>query len=133
MKPQISDWQFCGAPGVSCLSQSSQQEVGQFLDLALSIRSQAEEPEEVDDDQRTQANKPAICVDPNDPTEEEDDCPSIYNMGGNSEMLLNRGVGITVDLISFSPCKYFCREKEIAIHPGVRSCRLCSSEGWVLE
>jgi len=89
---KISDWQFCGAPGVSCLSQSSQQEVGQFLDLALSIRSQAEEPEEVDDDQRTQANKPAICVDPNDPTEEEDDCPSIYNMGGNSEMLLNRGV-----------------------------------------
>ena len=53
----------------------------------------AEEPEEVDDAQRQQSNKDPICVDEEDPNEMDDDCPKIINMGGNSEMLLNRGVG----------------------------------------
>lgn len=71
---------------------NNQNEEGQFLDLALSIRSMAEEPDEVEDAERAQSNKPAICV--NDDPEEEDDCPKIINMGGNSEMVLNRGVSV---------------------------------------
>jgi len=89
---KISDWPFCGTGNVSCLSQTNQREIGQFLDLALSIRSQVEEPEEVNETQRLQSNKAPICVDHGDPNEQGEDCPIIYNMGGNSEMLLNRGV-----------------------------------------
>lgn len=57
----------------------------------------AEEPEEVEDDQRQQTgNKAAVCVDPENPNEMDDDCPRIFNMGGNAEMLLNKGVGSCV-------------------------------------
>ena len=52
----------------------------------------------MDDEQRAQSDKSPICVDPDDPNEQDDDCPIIYNMGGNSEMVLNRGVGPNVDL-----------------------------------
>ena len=55
----------------------------------------AEEPEEVDDDDRQESNKEAICVE-DDPNEMDDDCPTIFNMGGNAEMILNKVVRITV-------------------------------------
>ena len=58
----------------------------------LSVKSQAEEPEEVDDAERAESDKDPICVDPDDPNEQDDDCPIIYNMGANSEMVLNKGV-----------------------------------------
>lgn len=74
--------------------------MGQSLDLALLIRSHAEEPEEVDDAQRAQSNKAPICKDPDEPNEMDDDCPFIFNMGGDSEMFVNRGVSEKVDLLS---------------------------------
>ena len=64
-------------------------EIGQFLDVGMSIRSVAEEPEEVDDDELPGED---ICV-PDDPND-KDDCPKIFNMGGNSEMVLNKGVSV---------------------------------------
>ncbi|XP_068725873.1 acidic skeletal organic matrix protein-like isoform X1 [Montipora capricornis] len=67
-------------------------QAGENLELVLSVKSQAEEPEKVDDDERADSDKDPICVDPDDPNEEDDDCPIIYNMGANSEMVLNRGV-----------------------------------------
>lgn len=54
----------------------------------------AEEPEEVDDEDRQGSNKEAICDD--DPNDMDDDCPTIFNMGGNAEMVLNKVVRITV-------------------------------------
>lgn len=65
-------------------------EIGQFLDVGMSIRSVAEEPEEVDDDELPGED---ICV-PDDPND-KDDCPKIFNMGGNSEMVLNKGVSVS--------------------------------------
>lgn len=65
---------------------------GENLELVLSVKSQAEEPEEVDDAERAESDKDPICVDPDDPNEQDDDCPIIYNMGANSEMVLNKGV-----------------------------------------
>lgn len=53
----------------------------------------AEEPEEVDDAERQASNKPPICGDEDDPNEKDDDCPKIFNMGGNAEMVLNKVVG----------------------------------------
>ena len=60
-------------------------------------------PTEVEDDDR----KKAVCNDKDDDNDDEhqndnddddddddDDCPIIYNMGGDSEMLLNRGVSV---------------------------------------
>lgn len=77
----------------NCTNQNNQNEIGQYLDLGMSIKSMAEEPEEVEDAQRQQAgNKAPVCVDPEDPDEMDDDCPKIFNMGGNAEMLLNKGV-----------------------------------------
>ena len=73
-------------------TKNNQNEIGQYLDVSLSVKSMAEEPEEVDDAQRKQSNKAPICVDEDNPNEIDDDCPKIFNMGGNSEMLLNRGV-----------------------------------------
>lgn len=53
----------------------------------------------MDDEDRKKANKDAICQsndksgnDVNDANDDSDDCPTIYNMGGDSEMLLNKGV-----------------------------------------
>ena len=53
----------------------------------------------MDDEDRKKANKQAVCQekdtpdnDGNDENDNEDDCPIIYDMGGDSEMLLNRGV-----------------------------------------
>lgn len=54
----------------------------------------AEEPEEVDDEDRQGSNKEAICDD--DPNDMDDDCPTIFNMGGNAEMVLNKVVRMTV-------------------------------------
>lgn len=48
----------------------------------------AEEPEEIED-----GNELEICV-PDDPDDIDDDCPKIFNMGGNSTMVLNRGVSV---------------------------------------
>jgi len=74
----------------NCTSSTNQKETGQYLDLQLSIKSMAE-PEEVEDEERQGSNKEAICED--DPNEMDDDCPRIFNMGGNSEMVLNKVVG----------------------------------------
>ena len=52
----------------------------------------------MDDAERAQSDKAPICEDPDDPSELDDDCPFIFNMGGNSEMVLNRGVGPNADL-----------------------------------
>ena len=61
----------------------------------MKIRSR-DSPSEIDDDDRKQADKPPVCQDKpddgNDGTDDDDDCPRIYDMGGDSEMLLNRGV-----------------------------------------
>ena len=57
------------------------------------------EPEEVEDEERQGSNKEAICVE-DDPNEMDDDCPKIYNMGGNAEMVLNKGVGNCVIITS---------------------------------
>lgn len=57
----------------------------------------------MDDDDRKKANKPAVCNhdkdddrddrdDKDDDDDDDDDCPFIFNMGGDSEMLLNKGV-----------------------------------------
>ena len=56
----------------------------------------------MDDDDRKKANKEPVCDDKdNDKNDDrddqndkddDDDCPIIYDMGGDSEMLLNRGV-----------------------------------------
>ena len=69
----------------------------------------------MDDTERAQANKDPICVDPDDPNEQDDDCPTIYNMGGNSEMVLNKGVGVDVRCIveqPFLPGNTFSRRRE---------------------
>lgn len=61
------------------------------------IRSR-ESPSEIDDDDRKQADKPPVCRDKPDDgndgndNDNDDDCPQIFDLGGNSEMLLNRGV-----------------------------------------
>ena len=90
---QVTGWPYCDGGAVSCLSASSQAAaVGNNLDLVLSVKSEAEEPEEVDDAKRAESGKDPICVDPDDPNEEDDDCPIVYNMGANSEMVLNKGV-----------------------------------------
>lgn len=83
---KVSDWKFCGGNSDVC-TKNNQNETGQYLDLALSIRSQAEEPEEIEESENESAE---ICV--NDDPDEKDDCPKIFNMGGNSTMVLNRGV-----------------------------------------
>lgn len=73
---------------------------GQFLDLSLKIKSKGS-PATVDDDDR----KKAVCEDKDDDKDDQndkdddnddddDDCPIIYDMGGDSEMLLNKGVGV---------------------------------------
>lgn len=56
-------------------------------------------PTEVEDDR-----KKAVCNDKDNDNDDEDqnenddddddDCPIIYNMGGDSEMLLNKGVSV---------------------------------------
>ena len=80
----------------------SKGKAGQYLDLALNIKSKGS-PAEVDDDDRKKANKPAVCKDKDDDKDDrndkdddndddDDDCPIIYDMGGDSEVLLNRGV-----------------------------------------
>ena len=65
-------------------------------------------PSEVDDDDD---RKKAVCKDDkddgkdkddnddDDDDDDDDDCPHLYDMGGDSEMLLNKGVGLK-DLIS---------------------------------
>lgn len=83
----------------NCTNKNNQNEIGQYLDMNLSIKSMAE-PEEVDDEERQKSNKPAVCVDEENPNEIDDDCPRIFNMGGNAEMLLNKGVGNYVFKIS---------------------------------
>ena len=68
----------------------------------MKIKSK-DSPTEVEDDDR----KKAVCNDKDDDNDDEhqndnddddddddDDCPIIYNMGGDSEMLLNRGVSV---------------------------------------
>ena len=69
----------------------------------MKIKSK-DSPTEVEDDDR----KKAVCNDKEDDNDDEhqndndddddddddDDCPIIYNMGGDSEMLLNRGVSV---------------------------------------
>lgn len=98
---KISDWQFCGMGNENCTSSTNQKETGQYLDLQLSIKSMAE-PEEVEDEERQGSNKEAICED--DPNEMDDDCPRIFNMGGNSEMVLNKVVLTgTNDYVAFPP------------------------------
>ena len=73
---------------------------GQFLDLSLKIKSKGS-PAAVDDDDR----KKAVCEDKDDDKDDrndkdddndndDDDCPILYDMGGDSEMLLNKGVGV---------------------------------------
>ena len=76
---------------------------GEYLDLALKVRSKGS-PSEVDDDNRKKANKKPVCDDKDDDKDDrndkndddddddDDDCPYIYDMGGDSEMLINRGV-----------------------------------------
>lgn len=87
-----------------CISRTNQNEIGQYLDLQLSIKSSAE-PEEVEEEERQGSNKEAICVD-DDPNEPDDDCPKIYNMGGKAEMVLNKGVGNYV-IITFKQGRLF--------------------------
>ena len=60
-------------------------------------------PSEVDDDDD---RKKAVCKDDkddgkdkddnddDDDDDDDDDCPHLYDMGGDSEMLLNKGVGL---------------------------------------
>lgn len=60
-------------------------------------------PSEVDDDDD---RKKAVCKDDkddgkdkddndnNDDDDDDDDCPHLYDMGGDSEMLLNKGVSL---------------------------------------
>ena len=75
----------------------SEGKAGEYLELSMKIRSR-ESPSEIDDDDRKQADKPPVCQhkpddgnDGND-NDNDDDCPNIYDLGGDSEMLLNRGV-----------------------------------------
>lgn len=89
----VTGWQYCDGATVSCLSDGNPRgAVGDNLDLALTVKSEADEPEEVDDEKRAETGKDPICVDPDDPNEKDDDCPVVYDMGGNSEMVLNKGV-----------------------------------------
>ncbi|KAL9988167.1 hypothetical protein ACROYT_G002575 [Oculina patagonica] len=88
---EISDWNFCGMNNETCTNNNNQNEIGQYLDMNLSIKSMAE-PEEVEDSEEQRGKKPAVCVDEENPDEMDDDCPRIFKMGGNSEMLLNKGV-----------------------------------------
>ena len=58
-------------------------------------------PSEVDDDDD---RKKAVCKDDkddgkdkddkDDDDDDDDDCPHLYDMGGDSEMLLNKGVSL---------------------------------------
>lgn len=96
---QISNWDFCDkddSPG-DC----SESKVGKYLDLSLKIKSKGS-PKEVDEDDR----KKKICnskddddddddddKDEDEDDDDDDDCPIIYDVGGDSEMLLNKGVG----------------------------------------
>lgn len=92
---KISNWDFCDGTPADC----SEGKTGEFLDLKLKIKSKGS-PEEVDDEDRKKAAKPAICKDSdnddaddqNDSSDNDDDCPVIYDIGGDSEMLLNKGV-----------------------------------------
>ena len=100
---KISDWDFCGDSLPAC----DKGKAGAYLDLSFNFKSK-NSPAEVDDDDRKKAKKPAVCNDDkdddkddqddkNDDDDDDDDCPIIYDMGGDSEMLLNRGVSyITV-------------------------------------
>jgi len=95
---KISNWDFCDD------SSCSKGKAGKYLDLSLNVRSKGG-PVEIDDDDRKKANKPAVCDDKDDDKDDrndkddkddkdddDDDCPFIYDMGDDSEMLLNRGV-----------------------------------------
>ena len=54
----------------------------------MGIKSEADELDKDDDSD--------ICDD--DPNDKDDDCPIVYNLGGNSKMALNKGVSIEVSL-----------------------------------
>jgi len=92
---KISDWDFCDGTPADC----SEGKTGEFLDLKLKIKSKGS-PEEVDDEDRKKAAKPAICKDNDnddaddqkDSSDNDDDCPAIYDIGGDSEMVLNKWV-----------------------------------------
>lgn len=98
---QISNWDFCDDSPSDC----SNGKAGEYLDLSLKVKSKGS-PEEVDDDDREKEDKERICKhkndtddddkndndDDNDDDDDDDDCPKIFVLGGESEMLLNRGV-----------------------------------------
>lgn len=90
---QVSNWDFCDGSPSDC----SEAKAGEFLDISMKIRSKGS-PAEVEDDDR----KKKVCKEkpdndnddgPDDDNDNDDDCPIIYDMGGDSEMLLNKGVG----------------------------------------
>lgn len=97
---QISKWDFCDDSPSDCSSGKA----GEYLDISLKVKSKGS-PEEVDDDDREKEDKEPICKDKDDKDDDDendnddsddddddDDCPKIYDLGGESEMLLNRGV-----------------------------------------
>lgn len=101
---KISNWDFCDGSAQDC----SEGKAGEYLDVNIKFKSK-DTPIEVTDEERKSQNKPAVCKDKDTPDtdsdpddssdnandgddDDDDDCPHIYNMGGDSEMLLNRGV-----------------------------------------
>ncbi|XP_078347530.1 skeletal aspartic acid-rich protein 2-like isoform X2 [Oculina patagonica] len=113
---KISNWDFCDDTPADC----SKGKAGKYLDLSLKIKSKGS-PEEIDDDDRVKADKEPICKDKDDDKDDDDkndndnddnddddddDCPVIYNLGGDSEMLLNRGVMIDDDEYTAMPEKF---------------------------
>lgn len=103
---QISNWDFCDGSAQDC----SEAKAGEYLDVNIKFKSK-DTPIEVTDEERKSQNKPAVCKDKDTPDtdsdpddssdnandgddDDDDDCPHIYNMGGDSEMLLNRGVSL---------------------------------------
>lgn len=102
---KIGNWNFCDdddSPG-----ECSEGKVGEFLDLSLKIKSKGS-PKEVDEDDR----RKKVCdskddddddKDKDDDDDDDDDCPIIYDVGGDSELLLNKGVMIDGDEYTTMP------------------------------
>ena len=88
---QISNWDFCEDSSPACSTRTG----GKYLDLTMKIKSK-DSPSEVDDEECKEKGDDDDEEDQNDndddDDDDDDDCPILYNLGGTSEMVLNRGV-----------------------------------------
>ena len=80
---QIKDWEFCD-PGLSNCQKGQTKEEGAFIDITLAVKSKGT-PIKLSREDRGKAKKKPVCY-------KDMDCPETYDMGGGSEVLINKEV-----------------------------------------